>query len=52
MRACVGAALAGVLIGLLILVVGVTTAAWLAIGLSVVAIILGARDYVKSHRHG
>ncbi|ABE67296.1 hypothetical protein SEA_PINKYOSHI_39 [Mycobacterium phage PinkYoshi] len=49
MRAIAGGALAGLVIGVLVLAVGATAAAWIALALSVAAIATGAADYVRTH---
>ena len=49
MRAIAYGIAAGVLVALLVLVLGVTAAAYLAIAGSLVAIALGCVDYVKHH---
>ena len=49
MRAIVGGGAAGAAIAVLILTVGITAAAWIAIVLAVAAIVLGCVDYVRSH---
>lgn len=53
MRACIGGVIAGALVALLILAVGIPVAVTVAIGLSVLAIGVGAVDYVKTRdEHG
>lgn len=52
MRAVLGAIVAGVLFAVLVLVLGVTATAWLAIAGSVAAIVYGCRDYVKRRADG
>ncbi|AOT25149.1 hypothetical protein PBI_TERROR_38 [Mycobacterium phage Terror] len=49
MRAVAGGAMAGLLIGVLVLVLGVNAAAWIALALSATAIAVGAADYVRTH---
>lgn len=45
----VGSATAGAAIGALVLGVGITVTAWIAVGVSVLALIVGAVDYVRTH---
>ena len=45
----VGGALAGVGIGALVLAVGLTAAAWIAVAVSVLVLIVGAVDHVRTH---
>lgn len=52
MRACVGGAVVGFLVAVLILAVGLTVAAYVAIGVATAAIVVGAVDYVREHPHG
>lgn len=49
MRAIAGGAGAGAVIAGLVLALGVTTFAWLALVLAVLAIVAGAVDYVLTH---
>lgn len=45
----IGSATAGAAIGALVLGVGITVTAWIAVGVSVLALIVGAVDYVRTH---
>lgn len=49
MRTVAGGAAAGSLIGVLVLELGVTVAAWFALAIASAAIIAGAVDYVRTH---
>lgn len=44
-----GSATAGAAIGALVLGVGLTAAAWIAVAVSVLALVVGAVDYVRTH---
>ncbi|ORV97413.1 hypothetical protein AWC13_16500 [Mycobacterium kubicae] len=49
MAPILGGAAAGVMVAAVVLALGVTPAAWFAIGLAVLAIGAGAADYVRTH---
>lgn len=49
MRAVTGGAVVGGLVGVLVLAVGATAAAWIAIAVAALAIVAGCVDYVRTN---